>query len=394
MTDIIKQYTDSGKQESTMQLVVYLKIIFSYKKFILISTLSVGLIVAFIVFFIIIPIFYSSGTIKTTNKSSSGLAGMLGGGSVPDIGGLSDLTGGGTSSKELALYENIIMSRRCLEETIIKFKLMDEWDYKYMQDAIKYFREEILDVKRDKIAGTILLGVYDVDPQRAKDITDFLIFQLNKINTEMNIQNAKSNKEFIETRYNMAIADLKKAEDSLKNFQDIYGMAPDIQVKVVAQSEITLEAEIQTEKVKLELLKKILSPDQSEVKQQEAKISAMQEQLFQIQNSTDLSTNLRLKGKPEVLLNYYRLLKGVEIQNKILATLLPIFEQGKIEEKRETPSIIVLDNPFLPEHKIKPKRVTSILISIFVTLIMASVASIFYHTFYKKFKENYKNINS
>jgi capsule polysaccharide export protein KpsE/RkpR len=210
----------------------------------------------------------------------------------------------------------------------------------------------------------------------------------------MNIQNAKSNKEFIETRYNMAIADLKKAEDSLKNFQDIYGMVPDIQVKVVAQSEITLEAEIQAEKVKLELLKKILSPDQSEVKQQEAKISALQEQLFQIQNSTDLSTNLRLKGKPEVLLNYYRLLRGVEIQNKILATLLPIFEQGKIEEKRETPSIIVLDNPFLPEHKIKPKRVTSILISIFVTLIMASVASIFYHTFYKKFKENYKNISS
>jgi|WetSurMetagenome_2_1015567.scaffolds.fasta_scaffold01840_4 tyrosine-protein kinase Etk/Wzc len=388
MTEIINNNKDSDKPVNSILIIEYFKIILSYKYFIIISTIIVALIVTILVYFILQPIFYSSGSVKTTGKSSSGLASMLGGGNLPDIGGLSDLAGG-SASKELALYENILISRRCIEEIIIKFDLMSEWKIKFMQDAIKNFRENVLDIKKDKVAGTIEIGANDVDPQRAKDITEFLIFQLNKINTEMNIQNAKSNREFIETRYNQTLVDLKKAEDSLKQYQDIYGFAPDVQVKAVTQTEVQLEAEIKSEQLKLDLIKKILSPEQSEVKQQEDKINFLQKTLDEIKNSTDNSTKLRLKGTPDIILNYFRLSRNVEIQNKILTTILPIFEQAKIEEKRETPSVIILDSPFLPEHKIKPKRITSILISIMVTLVLTSVASIFYHTFFKKLREHF-----
>lgn len=343
----------------------------TYRKQILLPTAIAFVAITIYIFFIAKPIYLSSATVKTSAKTS-GIAALLGGAGMPDVGGLEELTGGGVVGRELSLYENILMSRRCVEEAIVKFNLNDDWDYKYMQDAVKYFREKVLEIKKDKIAGTMDIGVYDTSPQRAKEIVEFLIDKLNTINIELNVQNARNNREFIEARYKTARQDLKRTEDSLRHFQDIYGIAPDVITKLVAQTEVQLEAEIASEEVKLDLLKKIVSPDQNEVKLQEEKISLLKKQLNDVKNSPDVNNSvLRLKGKPEIVINYLRLVREVEIQNKILQFLLPVYEQAKIEEKKEMPSVLVLDPPTLPEYKAKPKRV--LIISI-VTILMLGMS--------------------
>ena len=65
---------------------------------------------------------------------------------------------------------------------------------------------------------------------------------------------------------------MKNAEDSLKSFQMIYGVAPDLQIKAAAQSVFTLEAELKTEEIKLDVINKILSSDQLEVKTKKQKL--------------------------------------------------------------------------------------------------------------------------
>ncbi|MFZ1322253.1 MAG: GNVR domain-containing protein [Ignavibacteria bacterium] len=340
-----------------------------------------GLVTAFIVFFIIDPVFLSVGSIKSAKKSE-GLGGLIGG--IPDLGELGDITGGaGSSSKELALYENILISRKNIEETIIRFNLNEEWDFKYMQEAVKHFRENILEIKKDKIAGTMEIGIYDINPERAQKVADFMIFQLNKINVELNILNAKNNREFLEERYKIVKEQLTKAEDSLKQYQNENGIAPDITVKAAAQSEVTLDIEIKSEEVKLDLLKKILAPNESEISMQSEKIALLKKQLSDIQNSPDNSGSLSLKGAPDLLMNYFRLQRDVEIQNKILTFIIPILEQAKIEEKKETPTVLVLDNPSLPEKKVKPKRLTITLIAMFLVGILAFS----YYVFKKKFSD-------
>jgi len=347
-----------------------------YRKFVFITTFSVGLIMAFYVYVILKPIYLSTGTVKTTFKPSS-LSGLLSGSGVGDLSGLTDFTGG-SSIKELSLFENILISRRNIEETIIKYNLNSEWEFKYNQDAIKFFREDVLEITKDKIAGTLEIGIYDTDPQRAKDIADFMIFQLNKINTEMNVQNAKSNREFIEARYKQLLNDLSKAEDSLNNFQKKYGIAPDITFKAVSQAAIQLEAEIKSEEIKLSLLKNIYNPEEPEVLLQQNKINALRNQLQNINTEEyDVNDKLKLKGAPDVLLNYYRLQKEVEIQNKIQSFLLPLYEQAKIEEKKEMPTVIVLDSPNLPEKKVKPQRVKMILISMFIAFSISLFSTMF-----------------
>ncbi len=351
-------------------IISFLNLFRKYKKPIL-TISGISAVVTFVVvFFIMDPIFYSSASVKITSKVG-GLGSLLSGG-IPDVGDLGDLTGvSSPSAKELALYENILNSRKCLEETIIKFDLMNEYDFKYMQDAVKNFREDILVLKKDKAASTLEIGVYNKDPKKAMDIVNFLIEQLNKINIELNVKNAASNRKFLEERYNQATKDLASSEDSLTFYQEQYGIAPDITVKAAVQAQIQLETELKSEEVKLDILSKILSPDQSEIKAQQDKIQALRKQLQGIENSDNTQTFLKLKGAPKLVMNFLRLQRTVEIQNKILSFLLPLYEQAKIEEKKEMPSVIVLDVANLPEKKAKPKRSIIILIAVAATFILA-----------------------
>ncbi len=321
-------------------------------------------------FFIIPPLFLSSATVKTTSKSN-GLAGMLAGSGISGLGDVSELAGGATGSTELALYENILSSRRCIEETINKFGLFERYNEKYMQEAVKHFRDEQLEIIKDKVAGTMVIGVYEKDPQLAKDITEFLITQLNKINTELSVQNARNNREFIEQRYIQAKADLKQSEDSLKQYQNVFGIAPDVTTKAAVQSQIQIEGEIKSEEVKLDLLQKILSPDQTEIKMQQEKIKALKKKLEEINSSDNQNEFLKLKGSPDIVMNYLRLTRNVEIQNKILTFILPVYEQAKIDEKKETPTVLILDQPFVPEKKTKPKRLPMVILFTAVGFILS-----------------------
>lgn len=384
MTDI-----KEVSKEKEFTIIDYVNLFLVNRKKIIIVTLSAAILSALIAFFIIKPVFLSTGVVKTATTKSSMLGGLLSSTGLSDLGDFGDLApGSGSSASELALYENILYSRKCLEETIIKFNIMEEEDFKYMYDALKYFRENIMVINKDKIAGTLSVGVYDTDPVRSKEISDFLIYQLNKINIEMNVQNARNNRTFIEERYKLVQNDLKKAEDSLQMFQDKFGIAPDIQIQAATKGSLELEAEVKSEEVKLELLKKLLSPDQSEVRMQEDKIAAMKKQLEETVNSDFSENRLNLKGSPAIILNYYRLRRDVEIQNKILVTLIPLLEQSKIEENRETPTVLILDNPNVPDKKSKPKR---LYIIIFSTLLVFIFSYLYYYLkdfYFRKFKFN------
>lgn len=364
---------DLNSENKVFTIIDYINLFLKHKKIILIYSLVAALLSFVIAFFIIKPVFLSTGVIKTATSKSSMLGGLLSSTGLAELGDFGDLApGGGSSAQDLALYENILMSRGNIEETILKFNIMEEEDFKYMYDAIKYFRENIITINKDKVAGTLSIGIYDIDPSRAKEIVDFLIYQLNKKNIELSVQNARNNRKFIEERYEIVKNDLKTAEDSLQIYQDKFGVAPDIQIQVAAKGSLELEAQIKSEEVKLDLLSKILSPDQSEIKAQQEKINALKKQLFEINNSDYSESKLNLKGSPSIILNYLRLRRNVEIQNKILVTLIPMLEQSKIEENRETPTVLILDSPNVPDKKSKPKR---------LIIIILSTAAVFFGTY-------------
>lgn len=319
-------------------------------------------VIAIILYFFVFDLIYmSTASVKSSTKSGGLLSALDAG---LDIGGLDEISGigGGKSAKELAAYEEILISRRCLEPLIVKFGLMERDQMEFMEDAVKSFRDEKLKITTEKLSGVMYVAVYDKDKVLAKEMVEFLLEQLDKINIEMNVLNAKNNREFVEKRYIQAKEDLTKVEDSIKAFQLIYGIAPDLQIKAAAQSVFTLEAELKAEEVKLDVVRKILSGDQPEVKLQEAKVNSLRDKISGIQTSTDLNDFLRLGNSPQIAMSFLRLQRDLEIQTKILTFMLPIYEQAKIEEQRETPTVIILDKPVIAEKKSKPKRLTMVIL--------------------------------
>ncbi|MBM4157964.1 MAG: hypothetical protein FJ216_04185 [Ignavibacteria bacterium] len=369
----------------------YIKIFIRYWKFIIICTMIISLATIFVVLFMIEPVYLSTTTLKTASKES-GISSFV---NIADLPGLSEFTEmtGGSSTKELSLYENILLSRKCVEETVIRFNMNDEWGFRYMYDAVKHFRNNVIEITKDKTAGTMEIGICDKSPEKAKEIVDFLIYQLNKIYTELNVQNAKNNREFIEKRQNEVRKELEIMEDSLTNYQNIYGVAPEIQVQAAAKFEIELEAQLKAEEVKLELLKKIVASDQPEIKTQEEKINALKKQMENVKSSSNNTDILRLKGMPEVVMNYLRLKRELEIKNKILVTLIPLLEKARIEEKRDTPTVLIMDPPNVPDKRAKPKRMITTLIMTLIGFALSYGSVIIYSKFidYKNVLRSQKN---
>ena len=71
---------------------------------------------------------------------------------------------------------------------------------------------------------------------------------------------------------------------------------------------------------------------------------------------------------------YLRRFRDVEIQYKILQFIMPMYEQAKVEEKRQTPSVLVLDKAYPAERKARPRTVMYTLLALVVSLLVAIAA--------------------
>lgn len=66
--------------------------------------------------------------------------------------------------------------------------------------------------------------------------------------------------------------------------------------------------------------------------------------------------NRAIAQSPELLLKDQRLQRAVDLRQQLYVTLATSYEQARIEEFRDTPSITVVDPPRPPYDKVRPKR--------------------------------------
>ncbi len=270
---------------------------------------------------------------------------------------LSGLTG----SSEMDRYRAILTSESVLLKVIERFDLTKAYE------ITNYPREktikELLSNVSFEVAeeGNLLIVVYDTNPQRAADMANYFVHVLNETNSQLQVQNARANRLFIETRYHKNLADLKGAEDSLKAFQQKFGviaLPEQLEASIKAMAEIYGKMEVQD--VGLTVLRQTVAKDHPSIRAAEIELDAMRGKIRQLNNGTDgvpgdVNVLVPFKQAPRLGTAYVRLYREVEIQYKILQFVTPLYEQAKVEEQRATPSVIVLDSALVPERKAKPK---------------------------------------
>ncbi len=218
----------------------------------------------FIAYFILVPTFAAIIFALVAPKWYRGTASVLPAEKsmiLPELGGMSSLIGtssigqalsglGGTT--ELDRYMSILSSDRVMLDVINKFDLMKV--YHITSYPVESTIKELLG-NTDFVVGDhgdLEINAYDRDPKRAADMANYFVEELNKVNAEMHMQNAKAVREFVEQRYNQNLQDVRATEDSMMNFQETHGViAVPEQLKASIETVASLvgqltQAEVQT----------------------------------------------------------------------------------------------------------------------------------------------------
>lgn len=312
-----------------------------------------------------------------------------------------------TINEDINNFIAILQSRTVKEYMVKKFNLVDRYKQRDIEFAIVAFEEKMeLEVTEE---GTLEITIIDKDPLIAKEMVTEVLFMLDQINQSIGMEAGKYNREFLENRININKKDLEKAELALKTFQEKTGI-----IDLVAQLSSTMQMsaqaynsifeaytalyakKIETE-TELAVAKTTLSNNNPTIMQLEKLLKEQSIQLDQLMIRLDeklqyllsnispaqidtipnIEFSVSFNTLPSLGLENARLIREVELQSTIQEILIPQFEQAKLEETKNIPTLQIIDKPKVALNKTKPKRS---LIVIGATVMSFLMSLIFIYT--------------
>ena len=361
-------------EEKKIDLLDYFVILIKWKKF-LIALLFPFMIITYLgIYFLIEEQFDSSALLVPSEDASiGGITGLFGnfGANLPfDI--------GAGSSPEMNMYNTIIYSRTNLQNIIDKFDLYKI--YKLTPEVKDYKKKAIEALSGNILANETEFSAYELtvranSPQLSADIANYIIKLLNEKLIELRTQKSKNNRIFLGERIEEIRQNLRNAEDSLMIFQEESGiLEPEEQFKGIVTAFTTLETELITKQIQKSILEKLRGNNSPQVETIIIEVNEFKKRLEEIKKyGNPDGVILSIESMPENAMNYYRLFREVEINSKILEFVLPLYEQAKIEEKKDIPTLQVIDDAIPPAKKSFPPRTILTLLITFSVFLVAFI---------------------
>jgi tyrosine-protein kinase Etk/Wzc len=356
-------------------LLDFISILTKYRRFLVWFILSVTIITTVIAF--VSPKWYKSTASVFPAEQTDLFSGMDGISSLVKTFAPGKKLGSLTGPSETDRYIAILKSGTVLGEVIKKFDLTKAYDITSYPNE-KSTKELLSNVEfQVQDEGNLTISVYDKSPQRSADMANYFVELLNKTNSELHVQNARGNREFIEQRYNQNLSDINRSEESLKAFQKKYGviaMPEQVEASIKAGAEIY--GKLTAKEVELNIMRRTLSEESPLLQSTNIEVQEFKKKINEMNSGIPSSNGqvkilIPFKQAPELGAEYLRLYRDLEIQYKILQFITPMYEQAKVEERRSTPSVVVLDYAGVPERKAKPKVSLYALLAFVVTTVIS-----------------------
>jgi len=376
-----------------------LKVIYKNRKPIIIVTvitfiLSIG-------FSLIVPLYYRGiSTIMPPleDEGFSNIASLVSDLPLQALG----LSSGPTTGAET--FMAILKSRTIMTAAADSFNLIQRYKEKNMELTIKKLRKHI-GVNLDD-EGTITLFAEagtcwfpsSASKEEARflsrDMANFFIEQLDQINRKMRSARGRNSRIFIEKRYLQAIDDLTSAEQDLKDFQETNGLIylPE-QTTATIETGAEIKAQVIAQEIEMKVLRESVGTGHAEYQQAKLAYETLQHEYEQFKTSHREKYDIFVPFDiiPELGMRYLQLFREVKLQEKLVEFILPQYEQAKIEEMKNTPSLQILDKAVKPYKKHRPKRA---MIVIFLTFLSGLICISYFYTkplfqlLYKKLQVN------
>lgn len=272
---------------------------------------------------------------------------------------------GGIGTTEIDKYIAYLKSRRIRDVVIQEFDLWKEYDVEYIEELYMALDRNVEII--DNLDGTVTINCYFRRfPEKAARMAQLFYDELYNLVLELNRQKSREFREYLEENYEENQNRLAQFEDSLKEFQLKNKIIEiDVQTKFSFDALAKLIAEDQQFKLQIEYLKKFGTSKNEKLKEFQIKHKIIQKNIDKIMKEGE-NYVLALNELPTQGLQYYRLLRNVSIQQKIMEILLPILENARMEEQKKTANLQLLDPPFVPQYKARPKRLRYMLLLTFL----------------------------
>ncbi len=376
-------------EKNEIGFVDYLSFLVKWRKVIIITFITVCVLAAGLS--LILPKWYKANTTilpPVEEGSDLGISSLLS--SIPFSGaGL----GLGIMSEQTSLFLAIVNSRSVMEKVIHKFDLANRYKSKNMEETLKTLRSRVT-VKVNE-EGTISLSCFAKTKyfgtkdqikeakQIVMEMANFYIDELDRVNKRLKVDRARNTRIFIEGRYIQNLEDLRNAEETFKAFQEKYGaIALPEQTTATISAAAEFTAQIMIKEVELGLLGKSVGESHSEYRRTLFELEELQKKYDQFQLGRERSLFregnepiskdlfLPLDEIPDLGLQYARCFREVKLQETIMEFLLPQYEQAKIREARDTPTVQILDPAVLPILRARPRRAIFVAITGLTTLLV------------------------
>lgn len=302
---------------------------------------------------------------------------------VAILGQLGALTGGASQALGIKnpsdIFVAMLKSRTVSDAVIERFKLREVYDEEYMQNARKELNRNVdIVAGRD---GVITIDVDDKSPQRAADMANAFIEELEGLTRKLAISEAGQRRLFFERQLKQAKDDLTQAETTLTKFQvDKKVLNPQGQASLAISAAAGLQAQIAAKEIQIASLKSFATIENPDLLRAQEELSGLKVQLAKVARggAGDVGDVLLSIGKaPEQAADYVRRFREVKYYETLFELLAKQYEIARIDEAKDATLIQALDRAVTPERKSKPKRAVIVviiaIISGFSAVILAFV---------------------
>ena len=285
-----------------------------------------------------------------------------------------------------ALFIDLLQSGTVSSHLIKRFDLKHVYHKRYNIDTAKHLAH-VTKITDDKKSGVITIKVEDRDPVRARDLAQAYLDELNGLVTRTSTSAAHQERLFIEKRLQAVQADLERAQLELSEFSSKTSTV-DIkeQTRAMVDAGARVQGELLVEQSGLQSLRQIYGDGNVRVKETEARVAALQQDLNKMTGSSAplipqmaddnnaKSSDLDDKGElypplrqlPRLAVPYADLYRRVRVQETVFELLTQQYEIASIDEAKDTPVIKVIDPPGVPEKKSFPPRLLLALLFAFL----------------------------
>jgi len=284
-----------------------------------------------------------------------------------------------------ALFIDLLQSGTVSGHLIERFNLKHVYHKRYNIDTAKHLAR-VTKITDDKKSGVITIKVEDRDPVRARDLAQGYLDELNGLVTRTSTSAARQERIFIERRLQTVQADLERAQLELSEFSS-KNSTIDIreQTRAMVDAGARVQGELLVEQSGLQSLRQIYGDGNVRVRETEARISALQQDLNKMTGSsaalipqTADDNNAKstpedkgelyppLRQLPRLAVPYADLYRRVRVQEAVFELLTQQYEISSIDEAKDTPVIKVIDPPGVPERKSFPPRLLLALLFAFL----------------------------